>query len=42
MYGDCDKPAVTWVRVEGEDPTYLCAEHYDLVVAKHPELEGTI
>jgi len=42
-YRQCDKPAVTWVRGDPEEPPYyLCAEHYDVVVAKHPELEGTI
>jgi hypothetical protein len=41
-YTQCGKPAVTWVRPSEENPFYLCAEHYDVVVAKHPELEETI
>ena len=43
VYFPCDRPAVTWVRGDaGEAPFYLCADHYDAVVAKFPELEGTI
>jgi len=42
-YRPCDKPAVTWVRGDAEEaPFYLCAEHYDAVVERFPELDGTI
>lgn len=35
----CDKPAIAWVN-DGSK-FYLCAEHYDIVVVKHPEVLET-